>query len=569
MKFIKRVFLSVLIGLFFMGNISAKNSIEIFQNPIKLKNQKLKLIQELIIQNKTKEALQQLYKVIDEVEAKKDTLAIINSHRMLANILRKNGDYKKSNLNYNYIIPLIKTDYETLQYIYFKKGGNFQLDAKVDSALANYLKAVELNKKVAHKEDLKAKIHGNLAGIYYLKENYDKAITNSKIAANYQKILGNKEIEAGILNNLGSIYYMQGKYKDALKMFQKALLLVGNGKNELDKKTRRSAFINIAYAYSGLKNYKKAFEFQDKYTVIDDSLKQELKYKEIAEISSKYKVAKKEKEAEVEKSKRLKAELLSKGLIIASVLLLLAVYVFYKLYKLSKKNYILKMEQEQLVNRANIEKIKSDAQSRILAATLDGRLEERKQIAAVLHDNVSALLSAANLHLFASKKQLGENAPKEIDKSQAIISDASILIRDLSHKLMSSILLKFGLTAAVQDLCDKTSNSTLTISSNSKNITRFNQNFEIKIFNIITEMVNNMLKHSNAQNGMVKLEQLNGKLQVVVFDDGVGFDIDEVRGKDGVGLSQIEARILVLDGIINIKSSETGTRIFISVPIVY
>jgi len=195
MKFVKRVFLVILIGLFFIGNISAKNSIEAFQNPIKLKNQKLKLIQKLIIQNKTEEAIQQLYKVIDEVEAEKDTLAIINSHRMLADILRENGNYKKSNLSYNYIIPLIKTDYETLQYIYFKKGGNFQLDAKVDSALANYLKAVELNKKVAHKEDLKAKIHANLAGIYYLKEDYDKAIANSKIAANYQKILGNKKLK--------------------------------------------------------------------------------------------------------------------------------------------------------------------------------------------------------------------------------------------------------------------------------------------------------------------------------------------------------------------------------------
>jgi signal transduction histidine kinase len=134
---------------------------------------------------------------------------------------------------------------------------------------------------------------------------------------------------------------------------------------------------------------------------------------------------------------------------------------------------------------------------------------------------------------------------------------------------MSSILLKFGLIAAVQDLCDKTSNSTLNISFNSKNITRFNQNFEIKIFNIINELVNNILKHSKAQNGMVKLEQLNGNLQVVVFDDGIGFNIDEVRRKDGVGLSQVEARIHVLGGLINIKSSETGTRIFISVPIVY
>jgi signal transduction histidine kinase len=569
MIFIKRILFIVFIGLFSINHSVAKNSIIPFQEPIDLKNKKLKIIQNLIDQGKTEEAIQKLYRVIDEVEANKDTVAIINSHRILADILRDNGNYKKSNLNYSRIIPLIKNDFETLQYIYFKKGGNFQLDAMVDSALVYYLKAVEISKKVLHKEDLKAKIHGNLSGIYYLKENYDKAIEHSKIAANYQKTLGNKKIEAGILNNLGGIYYMQGKYSKALKMFQKALALVENGKSELEKKTRRSAFINIAYAYSGLKNYKKAFEFQDKYSVIDDSLKQDLKYKEIAEIASKYKVAKKEKEAEVEKSKRLKAELITKGLIIASVLLLIAVYVFYKLYQLSKKNYKLQMEQEQLVNRANIEKIKNDAQSRILAATLDGRLEERKQIAAVLHDNVSALLSAANLHLYASKKQLGENVPAEIDKSQSIISEASNQIRDLSHKLMSSILLKFGLTAAVQDLCEKTSNSTLTISSNSKNITRFNQNFEIKIFNVITEMVNNMLKHSNAQNGMVKLEQLNGNLQVVVFDDGVGFNLDEIHEKEGVGLSQVEARILVLGGLINIKSSEAGTRIFISVPIVY
>ncbi len=569
MKFIKRILLIVFVGLLFSNISTAENPIKPFQSPIDLKNKKLKIIQNLIDQGKTKEAIKKLYKVIDEVEANKDTVAIVNSHRILADILRDNGNYKKSNLNYSKIIPLLKNDFETLQYIYFKKGGNFQLDAMVDSALINYLKAVEISKKVPRKEDLKAKIHGNLSGIYYLKENYNKAIEHSKIAANYQKELGNKKIEAGILNNLGSIYYMQGKYNKALKAFQKALALVENGKDELDKKTRRSAFINIAYAYSGLNNYKKAFEFQDKYTVIDDSLKQELKYKEIAEISSKYEVAKKEKETEVEKSKRLRAELITKGLIIASVLLLIAVYVFYKLYQLSRKNYKLQIEQEQLVNRANIEKIKSDAQSRILAATLDGRLEERKEIAAVLHDNVSALLSAANLHLYASKKQLGSNVPVEIDKSQSIISDASNQIRDLSHKLMSSILLKFGLTAAIQDLCEKTSNSTINVTSNSKNITRFNQNFEIKIFNVITEMVNNMLKHSNAQNGMVKLEQLNGNLQVVVFDDGVGFNLDEIHEKDGVGLSQVEARILVLDGLINIKSSEAGTRIFISVPIEY
>ena len=79
---------------------------------------------------------------------------------------------------------------------------------------------------------------------------------------------------------------MQGKYKEALNVFQQAFDLVGFGQEDLQKKTRNSSYINIAYAYSGLKNYKKAFEYQDKFFSLNDSLQQEHKYKEIAAIQS-------------------------------------------------------------------------------------------------------------------------------------------------------------------------------------------------------------------------------------------------------------------------------------------
>ena len=186
-----------------------------------------------------------------------------------------------------------------------------------------------------------------------------------------------------------------------------------------------------------------------------------------------------------------------------------------------------------------------------------------------MHDNVSAMLSAANLHLYAGSKQIKGKFPVEIEKTQAIISEASEQIRDLSHNLISSVLLKFGLSVAIQDLCEKSSNSVINLTSTSKNIVRFNQNFEIKIFNIITEMVNNMIKHSKATYGTVKMEQLNGKLQLIIFDDGIGFDITEINEKSGIGLNQVKARISALNGIIDIKSSNSGTRIYISVPIEY
>jgi signal transduction histidine kinase len=542
-----------------------------FFNAIMLNNtdEDLARIKKLLAEGDTKKALEELYIYIDKVENNNNTIQIIESKILLADILRDNGDFIKSNSVFYEVIPLIKNNAEKLQYVYFKQGGNFQLDSKIDSAKVNYEKAIIFAEKVAGNQDLRAKIHANLSGIFYLIEDYENAIAHSKIAINYQKELGNVEIEAGILNNLGGIYYMQGKYNDALATFEEAFNLVGYGQNEIQKKTRSTSFINMAYAYSGLGNFEKAFEFQDKYFSLNDSLQQELKYKEIAEIESKYQVATKEKEAAIEKTKRQEAEVLTYGLGIAILILLLGIYTLYKVYKLNKKNHALQISKEQLLNQNKLDKIKSESQSKILVATMDGRIQERKNISDILHGNVSALLSAANLHLYASEMQFNGNIPEEIEKTKGIISEASVQVRALSHTLISAVLLKQGLSEAIKDICEKSSNGTIHLKCESKNITRFNNDFEIKIFNIIQELINNMLKHSNAESGNVKLEQLNGALQILVFDNGKGFNVEEEKVDAGIGLSQIKARIENLKGILQITSSNKGTRVFISVPIVY
>jgi tetratricopeptide (TPR) repeat protein len=343
----------------------------------------LKVIRKLLENGNSEEALQKLNLFIETAKKNNNQQLIIDGNMLLADVFRDHGDYKKSTETFNSIIPLSINNAENLQYIYFKKGGNFQLDNQLDSAKVNYEKAIIVGKNVEKKENLKAKIFANLSGIFYLQGNYEEAIKNYKIAANYQQILGNKDIEAGILNNLGSVYYMQGKYKDALNVFQQAFNLVGFGQEDLQKQTRSRSYINMAYAYSGLKNYKKAFEYQDKFFSLNDSLQQELKYKEIALIQSKYSLATKEKETEIEKSKRKDAEVLTYGLGLAILILLTGIYVLFKVYRLNKKNYLLQISEAKLLNQNKIDKIKSDLQIKILAATLDGRLEERKTIASV------------------------------------------------------------------------------------------------------------------------------------------------------------------------------------------
>jgi signal transduction histidine kinase len=562
------LFLTVATSIFAI-NTSFANTIFFNTKTVNNTSEELTNIKKLLADGDTKKALEALYVFIEKVVRNNEISQIIESKILLADILRDNGDYIKSNEIFNEVLPLIKSNPEKLQYVYFKKGGNFQLDSEIDSAEINYEKAIFYAEEIEGNEDLRAKMHANLSGINYLNEDYEKSIEHSKIARNYQKKLGNIEIEAGILNNLGTIYYMQGNFKEALATFEEAFNLVGYGQSELQKKTRSTSFINMAYAYSGMGNFEKAFEFQDKYFSLNDSLQQELKYKEIAEIESKYQVATKEKEAAIEKTKRQEAEVLTYGLGIAILILLSGIYALYNLIKLNRKNHALQISQEQLLNQNKLDKIKSESQSKILVATMDGRIQERKNISDILHGSVSAMLSAANLHLYASEIKFNGNVPDEIVKTQAIISEASVQVRKLSHTLISAILLKQGLGDAIKDICEKSSNATIQLKCESKNIERFNNDFEIKIFNIIQELVINMLKHSKAESGTVKLEQLNGALQILVFDNGKGFNVAEENVDAGIGLSQIKARIENLKGILQISSSNKGTRIFISVPIVY
>ncbi|MFT5762048.1 MAG: two-component system NarL family sensor kinase, partial [Polaribacter sp.] len=207
-------------------------------------------------------------------------------------------------------------------------------------------------------------------------------------------------------------------------------------------------------------------------------------------------------------------------------------------------------------------------QVRILNATLDGKETERKQIAETLHDSVSTLLSSANLHLQASKMQFNGNVPLEINKTQKIIVEASHTIRDLSHTLVSSVLLKFGLNYAIKDMAEKFSNSKIEIDAKIKKVRRYEQSFEIKANNIIQELVNNILKHSNATKATVKIEDKNGVLFVDIQDDGEGFDKNKIPEKDGLGINQIDARIQMMKGKFLIDSSAgTGTKIKIELPI--
>jgi signal transduction histidine kinase len=314
-----------------------------------------------------------------------------------------------------------------------------------------------------------------------------------------------------------------------------------------------------------LRDYK-AYEYQE----FAFNIKDELRDKEVRRMvetitaSTNFKTGKdlgiKEEEVKRLKEQAKNSNMMQLGIVIIAFLILAIGYLRFRQVKLSRS---------KLIQEKKLEQLKSESQTRILDATLEGKEKERKQIAETLHDSVSALLSSANLHLQASASQYNGSTPLEIVKTQKIITQASQEVRDLSHTLFSSVLLKFGLSYAIKDIAEMYSNSQIEIHTDLYSIARYSQDFEIKVYNIIQELINNVLKHSKAQNAIVLLKEWKGILKIIISDDGQGFDKKKITDKEGLGINQIAARVHMLKGVMIIETEEgEGTKIKINLPII-
>jgi len=511
--------------------------------------------------NKIEESLKYFKKSLAETNSFKfEKQDLVFSDIELANtLLRVGSSYHKLsisidlNKNENYL-DSIKLSNNKKQYL--------------DSAQIFYEKLTDFSELNLETENIKAKAFSNLSGIYEQNKIYDKAEFYVRKAIEIHKKNNNNLSEAKSINNLGNIFLSQGKYQKSKEVYKEALDLIKNDENPRVIKTKASLYFNLAWAMRKLKDYK-AYDFQEISYDIEGNIREREFNGIIEEVASKYNFdSQKEILLRDQENKRLKDQRIFLIIGIIALIIILSLAYKIKLKNLKENNLALELTQVELLQNQKIEKLKSDSQVRILNATIDGKESERKQIAETLHDSVSALLSSANLHLQATRKQFNGSTPVEIDKTQEIILEASHKIRDLSHTLVSSVLLKFGLNFAIKDIAEKYSNSVLKIETNIENTRRYQQNFEIKVYNITQEFVNNILKHSNATNALIELKEKNKKLYITISDDGKGFDKNSINIKDGLGINQIDARIQMMKGEFNIESSlNNGTRIVVILPI--
>ncbi|TCP28455.1 hypothetical protein EV195_101633 [Tenacibaculum skagerrakense] len=483
------------------------------------------------------------------------TPIFLNKALQIANELKNEEEYGIRAEDFNNYVSSI---YHTFSVFY--------LDVRKPDSSRFYseklLQIASVNNKI---EILKGKAYTNIGKGYFMERNFVKAEKLFLKSIEINKQLNNDVSVALALNNLASIYIINEEFQKAKTYYEEALTYIGDKKTTVATQRKEMIWDNLAWVLYNLKDYK-AYDYVTKSYAIRDSLKELVEKNRYEEIQAFYDVksVKQQEQIKIERQERKTWIIGVTGILVSLLLLYLA-----NLYKLRQRSLSLKLSQSELEQQRNLEQLKSQSQVKILNATIDGKETERKQIAEILHDNVSALLSSASMHLQASQKQFKDTAvPIELAKTQEIIAEASLKIRDLSHNLMSSVLLKFGLEYAVKDVAKKFSNSSIKINTAIHNVYRYSQDYEIKIFNVIQELINNILKHSHAKNAYIIMEEEDDCLNIIVKDDGVGFK-NKLEEDKGVGINQIKARIHMMNGSFLIESSQgMGTKAIINIPVV-
>jgi PAS domain S-box-containing protein len=224
--------------------------------------------------------------------------------------------------------------------------------------------------------------------------------------------------------------------------------------------------------------------------------------------------------------------------------------------------------------RAEEERERAEHLVRELSLQLgEAQERERRRIAVHLHDDVGQTLAA--IHLRLARLEAGGD-PDDLREVQELLQRAIGGTRSLAYELASPVLYELGLAEALRSLCERQGQEGDTLF-------RFEcpdegaavpERVAVSLYRIASELVFNVRKHARARHARVALLWRRGRIELVVEDDGRGFDpeaaLDGAAAGThlGLGLFSIRQRADLLGGRLEIRSAPgRGTRVRVDVPL--
>ncbi|NVJ46012.1 MAG: sensor histidine kinase [Cytophagia bacterium] len=356
-----------------------------------------------------------------------------------------------------------------------------------------------------------------------------------------------------------------------LKKFDQALNYINQASEYIDKSdTTRSLFHIHDYLsriYSDSKDYEMAYKNLLKSNDYKYKLDYEQNTLEIARLNVRYQTQ--EKELALLKEREKVRD--TKNMLGGSVLLIVFISITYFLVQKNTKRKQLLAESEKDLERQRVVSLLKEQELVSIDAMIAGQEKERQRLANELHDDLGGLLASIKLHFHTLLDTEDTESNKKFEKTDSLINEAYDKVRAIAHAKNSGVIAKEGFLRSLEEMADKVSianNLTVTVIEHGLD-ERLENSIELSLFRIIQELITNVIRHSNATEANIHLTKHDHTLNIMVEDNGEGFDSSGITLKSGgMGIKSIDKRVAFLNGTMNIESEiGQGTTVILEIPL--
>ena len=276
-----------------------------------------------------------------------------------------------------------------------------------------------------------------------------------------------------------------------------------------------------------------------------------------------------EKEKELQKAELRRQALMKNVAIIGAFFILIVAFVFLIIYQQKiKTQELLSLKTKEYNEQKSIEMIRENEISAI-NAKIEGQEKERERIARELHDGIAGNLAGIKLNL--SKLSIDKEQNLDLKKIIGHIDETYNEVRSISHHLIPSKMQSLPFVQLIENYLDDLREAhAFEIHfkyHTDQLLNRLSDKIKIEVYRVIQELMNNIIKHADTDQVDIQLTKLEDHVNLMVEDQGVGFEIHKTS--KGIGLDNIASRVNALQGDFDIDTSiNRGTIVNINIPIV-
>ncbi|MCH2033040.1 MAG: sensor histidine kinase [Tenacibaculum sp.] len=368
-----------------------------------------------------------------------------------------------------------------------------------------------------------------------------------------------------VLLNLARVASLNGKFQDGIKALHEASNFI-NRNDSLRYLYNQKAF--LADLHAKQKNFDSAYHFAREVRFLGYKRNFQQHSTAISKTKVQIETLEKEKENLELRHKRKQDQII---LLVGGIFIILGSLIAYLNLKNSRKKRLLAEQLKELEKQKNLTLLK-EQEITTINAMVEGQEKERIRIAEDLHDNIGSVLATLKLHfenLKLNREKKHFNQEELYNKTEKLIDETYLKVRSIAHAKNAGVIANQGLLVAIKIMAEKIS------SANKLKIEivdfgldkRIDTNTEITTFRIIQELVTNIIKHAEATDASINISLFEDNLNIIIEDNGKGFNSQEINYENSMGIGSIKKRIEHLKGTFQIDSAiNRGTSIIINIP---